>query len=131
MRISVCLIPLFAASAMIGPATAQAPTLQMLDQLERGEWEVRFRGREEPVKLCLRTGQEFIQLRHPGANCSRYVVEDGTGEITVQYTCRNKGYGRTNIRRETNRLVQITGQGSVGSSPFEFTAEARRTGSCR
>lgn len=131
MRMPAVLIPLIAAGAFIGPATAQAPTLQMLEQLERGEWEIRFRGGEEPMKLCLRTGQELIQLRHPQANCSRYVVEDGTGEITVQYTCRNMGYGRTNIRKETNRLVQIAGQGSVGSSPFEFTAEARRTGSCK
>ena len=28
-------------------------------------------------------------------------------EVTVQYTCRGRGYGRTHIRRETNRLVQI------------------------
>lgn len=131
MRILTILISMLGAYAVMVPAAAQAPTLQMLDQLEKGEWEIRFRGGEEPARICLRSGQELIQLRHPNANCSRYVVEDGAGEITVQYTCRNKGYGRTNIRRETNRLVQIEGQGSTGSSPFEFTAEARRTGSCR
>jgi hypothetical protein len=50
--------------------------------------------------------------------------------VVVQYTCRGKGYGRTHIRRETGRLVQIDSQGIAGGLPFEFSAEARRVGDC-
>ena len=48
----------------------------------------------------------------------------------VQYTCRGKGYGRTQIRRESNRLVQIDSQGIADGLPFSFSAEARRVGDC-
>jgi len=119
-----------AASLML-PAAAQAPSLAMLDRLDRGQWEIRFRDRGESQKVCVRTGRELIQLRHAGQSCSRVVVEDAAQQVTVQYTCRGQGYGRTNIRRETAGLVQIQGQGIAGTRHFEFTAEARRTGSCR
>jgi hypothetical protein len=48
----------------------------------------------------------------------------------VQYTCRGRGYGRTHIRRETSRLVQIDTQGIADGRPFAFAAEARRVGDC-
>jgi len=63
-------------------------------------------------------------------SCDRLVVEDGPSEVTVQYTCRGQGYGRTSIRRETSRLVQIQSQGIRNGLPFEFSAEARRVGDC-
>ena len=58
------------------------------------------------------------------------MIEDGANAVTVQYTCQGSGYGRTQIKRETSRLVQIESQGIAGGLPFEFTAEARRVGDC-
>ena len=72
-----------------------------------------------------------MQLRHAGSACSRFVVEDAADKVTVQYTCKGNGYGRTSIRRETSTLVQIESQGIQGGLPFQFKAEARRTGACR
>lgn len=112
------------------PVAAQAPTLQMLDRLDRGEWAVRFRDSGAQKRICLRSGRELIQLRHNSANCSRYVVEDGTGQVTVQYSCPGNGYGRTSIRRESGILAQIESQGIADGKPFQFTAEARRVGPC-
>ncbi len=40
------------------------------------------------------------------------------------------GSGRTTIRVETPRLVQIETQGIADQSPFAFSAEARRIGTC-
>jgi hypothetical protein len=57
-------------------------------------------------------------------------VTDSPGEVVVQYTCRGRGYGRTEVRRETNRLVQVQSQGIVDGLPFAITAEARRIGDC-
>jgi hypothetical protein len=103
----------------------------MLDQLERGSWELRYRGAERRVeRLCVADGRRMIQLRHPGPACERVVIEDGPNQVTVQYTCIGRGYGRTQIKRETNRLVQVTSQGIVDGLPYEDVAEARRVGDC-
>ncbi|MEX0342468.1 MAG: hypothetical protein AB3N06_07770 [Erythrobacter sp.] len=111
------------------PALAQA-SLAMLDSLNRGGWEVRYRDGSGAQRICVRTGRELIQLRHRDNGCNRFVVEDGASDVTVQYTCRGNGYGRTHIRKESSGLVQIDSQGIAGGKPFQFTAEARQTGSC-
>jgi hypothetical protein len=114
------------------PALAQSGGLAMLGSLTKGEWTVTFRDGSAARKICVRSGRELIQLRHPSAsNCSRYVVDDDPTKVSVQYACRGNGYGRTDIRRETGSLVQIQSQGIEGGLPFNFDAEARRTGTCR
>lgn len=119
------------AAGLLAPAAAQGPSLAMLGTLADGQWEVRNRDSGETRRLCVRSGQELIQLQHGGGSCSRFVVEDGASAVTVQYTCRGNGYGRTNIRRESPALVQIDSQGIADGLPFEFSAEARRVGACR
>lgn len=118
------------ATGLLTPAVAQAPSLAMLSALEDGQWEIRFRDGRESRRLCVRSGTELIQLQHSGPACSRFIVDDGAREVTVQYTCKGNGYGRTNIRRESATLVQIDSQGIAAGLPFAFTAEARRTGNC-
>lgn len=110
------------------PSAAQG-SLAMLSKLEKGSWELRSRDGTAPRRICVRSGGELIQLRHSGS-CNRFVVEDGANLVTVQYTCRGNGYGRTSVRRESSTLVQIESQGIQGGEPFSFTAEARRTGPC-
>lgn len=126
---------LVAAAALLGaavPALAQREQLGMLDDLERGRWELRTRepGGGDVQQLCVGDGRSLIQLRHPGNNCQRLVVADTDSEVTVQYTCPGRGFGRTHIRRETGRLVQIETQGVAGGLPFSSTLEGRRVGEC-
>ncbi|MDG5752200.1 hypothetical protein P8R33_13880 [Qipengyuania sp. XHP0211] len=116
-------------AVVAAPALGQA-SLAMLDSLDKGGWELRYRDGSTARKVCVRSGREFIQLRHRGGGCNRFVVEDGAREVTIQYTCRGNGYGRTSIRKETASLVQIDSQGIADGKPFEFSAEARRTGAC-
>ena len=113
-----------------GAALAQS-SLAMLDSLDKGGWELRYRDGSSTRNVCVRSGREFIQLRHSESGCNRFVVEDGKDEVTVQYTCRGNGYGRTSIRKEGSGLVQIDSQGIVNGRPFQFSAEARHTGRCR
>lgn len=123
---------LFAAGAVLAvaaPAFGGGPALAMLDQLEGGKWELHERSGQTRL-ICVPGGRQMIQLRHPGAPCSPVVIEDTSGQVVVQYTCPGRGYGRTQIRRETNRLVQIESQGVVDGYPFDISAEARRVGSC-
>ncbi len=119
------------AAGLFAPAAAQGPSLAMLGTLQDGLWEVRFRDGADSRRVCLRSGLELVQLQHGNAVCSRFVVEDGASAVTVQYTCRGNGYGRTSIRRESPTLAQIDSQGIAGGLPFQFSAEARRVGACR
>lgn len=119
------------AAAFAVPVSGQGNQLAMLDQLEGGRWELRLRDSSGSIeRLCLRDRWRLIQLRHPVNNCERLVVSDAAREVTVQYTCRGRGYGRTHIRRETGRLVQIETQGIADGLPFSFSAEGRRVGDC-
>lgn len=114
----------------MAPLAAQGPALGMLGGLEKGQWEVRYRDGGETRRICVQTGHELIQLQHASTGCSRFVVDDTSTAVTVQYACRGDGYGRTEIRRENPGLVQISSQGIAGGMPFEFSAEARKIGAC-
>ncbi|MBH5321542.1 DUF3617 domain-containing protein [Aurantiacibacter sediminis] len=118
------------AAVTFTPAVAQAPELAMLDRLEPGSWTLRIRDEDRTSRICVRTGREFIQIRHRQAGCEQFVVQDDRNEVTVQYTCRGNGYGRTTIRSEGSELVQIRSQGIRAGTPFSVEGEARRTGGC-
>lgn len=111
-------------------ATAQRTVLQMLEQLQDGRWELRTRERGGVQRLCVGDRRRLVQLRHPDLACERLIVEDTPNSVTVQYTCRGHGYGRTHIRRETGQLIQVESQGVADGLPFDFTAEGRRIGDC-
>lgn len=122
-----------AASALAGATAvpAQAPSLAMLDRLEKGNWQLRERGSDAVLQtVCVGDARRMIQIQHPRANCSRYIIEDTPGSVTVHYTCPGAGHGRTSIRSETNRLVQIDTQGIADGKPFSQAIEARRAGPC-
>lgn len=131
-RFSLALAIAGISATLAAPVLGQRPALAMLDQIEKGRWELRIRDKGGGVeRLCLSDPRRLIQLRHPAASCERLVVNDGASEVTVQYTCRGQGYGRTYIRLESSRLVQIESQGIADGLPFSFAAEGRRVGDCR
>jgi hypothetical protein len=112
------------------PALAQSNGLALLGTLTKGEWTIKYRDGSPERRICVRKGEEFIQLKHKQTDCNRFVVEDSAARVTVQYTCPGNGYGRTSIRRETPSLIQLESQGIVDGMPFQIAAEARRTGTC-
>ena len=123
----------FAACALAGATAvpAQAPSLAMLDGLEKGSWQLRERGSDAVLQtFCVGDARRMIQIEHPRASCSRYIIEDTPSSVTVHYTCPGAGHGRTTIRSETNRLVQIDTQGIAEGRPFSQAIEARRMGAC-
>ena len=129
-RISVAAM-LGVAALFVSPAQGQHRELTMLDQLSDGRWDLHSRGKPGEVQhICLHNGRTLIQLRHPEQPCDRLVVEDHADSVTVQYTCRGHGYGRTRIKRESDRLIQLETQGIAGGLPFDFAAEGRRVGDC-
>lgn len=113
------------------PAVAQAPELAMLDGLERGQW--MLRDRDDPSagrSYCVTDFRQLLQLQHQRNQCTRTVLENTASAVTVHYTCPGAGHGRTSIRRETARLIQIDTQGIAGGAPFSMAFEGRKTGTC-
>jgi hypothetical protein len=95
---------------------AQAPTIAALQAIQPGQWALR--SRTDPAQsrtLCLGDPALLLQLRH-GA--------------TVQYRCPGSGNGRTTIKVETPRLIQIESQGIMKNEPFVIEYEGRRVGEC-
>lgn len=115
-------------------AAPKSGSLKALGSLEQGQWELRerdSRGHDKPVrKLCVGDTNQLVQVRHHGAHCQRFVVRDGASQAVVTYQCNGKGNGRTDIRVETPRLVQIDAQGVEDSAPFAVSLEARKIGAC-
>lgn len=113
-----------------GAALAQGLQLAVLDKLEPGLWELRMRGDGRSERVCASDIRRLIQLRHPQATCRQFVVEDEPSAATVHYTCTGQGSGRTRLRVESSRLIQLESSGVAGKLPFDIAAEARRIGSC-
>ena len=114
---------------------AAPPPLKSLAGLERGLWELRERGApkgETPSvsRLCVRHPSQLMQIRNVGAQCSYFVIADQPGRAILTYQCENAGTGRTDLRVETSRLVQIEAQGITDGAPFALSLEGRRVGDC-
>ncbi len=116
------------------PLRAAAPAsvpLEAIALLQPGQWQLRAqRLGAESRALCLADTRALLQIRHAGASCSRFVISSTPREATVHYTCPGAGHGRTTIRVETPRLVQIESQGIAENAPFAITYEGRRIGDC-
>jgi hypothetical protein len=127
--------PLAAAGLFLivaGPGQSQpAGPAPMLTRLESGQWELRAgAGNARIANICLGNPILLTQPRHTAASCSRDVVAADADSMTVNYSCPGLGRGRTTIRIETPRLVQIDSQGLDHGMPFALRAEARRVGPC-
>jgi hypothetical protein len=103
-----------------------------MDRLEPGRWEVRRFAGNSLGTICLGDPTLLGQVQHRGARCDREVMSSSSNGrlVTVQYSCRGTGSGRTSLRVETPRLVQIDSQGLDRGTPFAIRAEARRVGPC-
>ncbi|GAO38193.1 hypothetical protein SCH01S_10_00030 [Sphingomonas changbaiensis NBRC 104936] len=128
MRLLLILVA--GAAALLLEGAANAPILAF-GRIEPGEWQLRALDNSMPMrKLCIDDAYDLVQLRHPGAACSRFVLANEPQTATVHYTCAGAGYGRTMIRVETGQLVRIESQGLANRSPFEIALEGRRVGKC-
>lgn len=116
-----------------GGAAPSAPRMSALRQLEKGQWELRERGARPtsaPKRICVGDPSQLLQVQHKDGGCSRFVVADTEERAVVTYQCNGRGNGRTDLRVETPRLVQIDSQGVADGAPFALSIEGRRTGDC-
>lgn len=133
MRLAI-LIPVAVLAGIAVPGfsePAQTPTIAALQVIQPGQWALR--SRSDPAQsraLCLGDPALLLQLRHGAASCTRFVVANDPRGATVQYRCPGSGSGRTTIRVETPRLIQIDSQGIMNNEPFVVEFEGRRVGEC-
>ena len=114
-----------------GAGPVAAPPMAGLNKLETGEWELRERGdSREPRRMCVSDPRQLLQVRHARHSCRDFLVTDEPNMVVVTYDCAGAGGGRTDLRIETSRLVQIQSQGIADGAPFAFAMEGRRTGIC-
>lgn len=132
VRAALVMLGAFLAAGGWQHVPAQAPTraLQVLAQLNAGRWELRSRESGAVQQLCVGERRNAVQLRHRDLACDWVVLEDAAASLTVQYTCRGHGYGRTHIRRESAQLIQVETQGIADGVPFDERVEGRRAGDC-
>lgn len=112
------------------------PPLMALAGLERGLWELRERGVRSQdggaaERICVRHPSQLMQMRHRDAKCRYFVIADQPSRAVITYQCEGSGTGRTDLRIETSRLVQIEAQGVDDGAPFVMLLEGRRVGDCR
>ena len=129
--VGVSLVGLSSLAAAAPTQPAVSPAIVATQQLQPGQWTLRTRGgAPESRSLCIADVNSLFQIGHSGAQCTRFVVANQSRMATVQYRCAGAGQGRTTIRVETSRLVQIDTQGVADKRPFMRSYEARRTGEC-
>ena len=110
---------------------ADTPVPTALSVIQPGQWQLRsLDGSAPPKTLCIGDPRVLLQLRHSNAACTRLVLTNNATEAVVSYFCAAAGNGRTSVRVETPRVVQIESQGIADKSPFDWTYEGRRIGDC-
>lgn len=110
---------------------AKAPSLAVINAIEPGQWELREVGVTTPAKvMCVADPDMLIQLRHGGAACTRFVIDNQPQSATVNYTCTGAGNGRTTIMLDTPRQFRLQTQGIAQNAPFDVDYSARRLGDC-
>ncbi|ODP36956.1 hypothetical protein [Sphingomonas turrisvirgatae] len=123
---------LFLAAALIATgfsAAAQSGGLAALGRIERGEWSLRAPD-GSTRSICVTDPQALLQYRHRGAQCQRFVVENGASGGRITYSCPGLGNGDTRITVETPRLIRLETQGINRGLPFTEEYEGRKTGAC-
>lgn len=136
MRI-LLLLALSAAPVHAAPVTVptHAPMVIAGGTFTPGLYRIAPVGRDNQAdpdrKLCAATPEALIRLNHSDATgCSDRFVQPGSDRVVVTYSCPARGWGRTELRRETAELYQIDTQGFEGRIPFATRVEARRIGAC-
>lgn len=112
-------------------AAADAPQLTAFSAIESGQWVLRSTTPGVPPKTyCLGDARLLLQIQHPSAACSRFVIANDARTAIVHYTCPGAGHGRTTITVETPRLIHVDSQGIANNAPFNWSLTGRRAGAC-
>ena len=96
-----------------------------------GLWEVSgIPGLKAPIRQCVSEVLVLGQFEHRKQTCTRRVIRDAATVTTIEYSCPDGGFGRSEIGLVTPRSLRIDTQGISDGLPFHYVAQARRVGDC-
>lgn len=125
----VALAPLSVPGRTQNPQPGAMPALSLV---QTGQWLLKSRANPDRNRsVCVSDVRALLQVEHGAAMCNRFVIANTPRETTVHYTCPGSGHGRTTIKVETPRLIQIESQGIARKEPFAVEFEGRRIGECK
>jgi hypothetical protein len=117
-----------AAGALMLGAAARPVALA---QTAPGLWEVSgIPGMKAPARQCVSEVLALGQFEHRKQSCTRRVIRDAATVTTIEYSCPDGGFGRSEIGLVTPRSLRIDTQGISDGLPFHYVAQARRVGDC-
>lgn len=129
------LLSIGAVATLATPGRTQntlADSMPALAMVQPGQWLLKSRvSAAENRSLCISDVRALLQVQHGATMCNRFVISNTPRETTVHYTCPGSGHGRTTIKVETPRLIQIESQGIARQEPFAVELEGRRIGECK
>jgi len=119
-------------AAIALPAAVLAATIpSALSNVAGGLWEVSGApGSQAPVRQCFSDILTLAQFEHRNRNCSRTVLADKGGSVTINYRCGPSDFGQSEMDVITPRSLRIATQGISGQLPFNYVIQARRVGDC-
>lgn len=122
-----------ASLALAAPASGPMPASpRALGTLQPGLWEMKSVGSDQAAKrLCISDLRQLLQPVDIQPICRQFIAEDGADRVTASFDCAGLGQGRTALRVETPRLIQIESQGIAGGRPYAARIEGRRIGACQ
>ena len=128
-------LPIVALAILAVPGhtqNTQPGAMPALSMVQPGQWSLKSRTNPAANRsVCVSDVRALLQVQHGAAMCNRFVIANTPRETTVHYTCPGSGHGRTTIKVETPRLIQIESQGIARKEPFAVEFEGRRVGECK
>lgn len=117
--------------AIIAAISLAAAGPRALAPASPGLWEVGHsaKGRGERM-MCVPDPVLLAQYEHRGGICSRTILSDEGDKVVINYTCRDGGFGRSEMTLLTPRSLRIATQGISADGPFNYVIHARRVGDC-
>jgi hypothetical protein len=120
------------ATASLGAALPKLKPINAMTTVQPGLWSIHAldRGESDVPAFCVSDPTRLLQFRHPGQNCSRFIIADTPRVATIQYSCPGAGWGRTSVRILSPGQLRLDTQGIADNAPFALAAEAKRIGDC-
>ena len=121
----------FGAGAIAALVLTGAQQPSALAGVQPGLWEISGApGTKAPIRQCVAQVAALAEFEHRGKACTRKTISDHGSSAVVEYSCGNKGFGRSQFNVITPRSIRIETQGISDQLPFNYVLQARRIGEC-
>lgn len=117
--------------ALFGGAAIGGEQFAALAGLQHGNWQLKEIGAATTRDVCAPDPMRLIQLNHPGPACARFAIVDAANQVTIQYNCGPRGYGKTTVTVTNPGQIRLDTQGiSPDGRPFDSSYEGQHIGAC-